>query len=77
MSACRAEALWATAYMYANLALSAYILGSITLLVVKSDEQAGVFRDHSNAMKQYSKLHAIPEVRCATSIGIACCQGAG
>ena len=40
------------------------ILGSITLLVVKSDEQAGRYRDQSNAMKQYNKLHAIPEVSC-------------
>ena len=57
-----AEAIWATCYMYANLALSAYILGSITLLVVKSDEAAGQFRDSANAMKQYIKQHSIPAV---------------
>ena len=59
-----AEAIWATIYMYTNLALSAYILGSITLLVVKSDEAAGHFRDSANAMKQYTKQHNIPQVHC-------------
>ena len=43
----------------------AQILGSITLVVIRSDEQAGAYREQSNAMKQYSRLHGIPEVPAA------------
>ena len=57
-----AEAIWATMYMYTNLALSAYILGSITLIVIKGDEAAGSFRESANAMKQYTRQHDIPQV---------------
>ncbi|KAK9810819.1 hypothetical protein WJX73_009788 [Symbiochloris irregularis] len=54
------EAIWSTIFMFVNLALSAYILGTITLLVVRSDEQAGEFREQSNAMKQYNHLNNLP-----------------
>ncbi|BDA49938.1 probable potassium channel AKT2 [Coccomyxa sp. Obi] len=39
-----AEAVWATIYMFFNLALGAYVLGTITLLVVKHDERTGRYR---------------------------------
>ena len=58
-----AEALWATIYMFFNLALGAYVLGTITLLVVKSDERTGRYRDMSQNLKQYNQVNEIPQAR--------------
>lgn len=64
VSACNTgEAIWSSIFMFVNLALSAYILGTITLLVVKSDEKAGEYREQSNSMKQYGALNDLPQVR--------------
>ena len=57
------EAVWSTIFMFVNLALSAYILGTITLLVVRSDEKAGQYREQSNTMKSYGQLNDLPKVR--------------
>lgn len=50
--------------MFFNLALGAYVLGTITLLVVKHDERTGRYRDLSFNLKQYIAVNEIPEV-CA------------
>ncbi|KAK9903334.1 hypothetical protein WJX75_003130 [Coccomyxa subellipsoidea] len=56
-----AEAVWATIYMFFNLALGAYVLGTITLLVVKHDERTGRYRDLSTNLKEYIAVNEIPE----------------
>lgn len=56
------ETMWATFYMFSNLALTAYVLGSITLIVLKGDERVGRFRDRSNNLKAYSIANDIPPV---------------
>ena len=58
------QAVWATMYMFFNLALGAYVLGTITLLVVKHDERTGRYRDLSTNLKEYIAVNEIPEVRC-------------
>jgi hypothetical protein len=40
-------------FLLFNIALGAYILGTITLLVVKSDERTGRYRDMSSNLKTY------------------------
>jgi hypothetical protein len=42
--------------MALNIAVGAYILGTITLLVVKSDEVTGKFRDKMRALESYSSV---------------------
>ncbi len=49
-------------YMFFNLALGAYVLGTITLLVVKHDERTGRYRDLSTNLKEYNAVNEIPEV---------------
>ena len=40
----------------------AYVLGTITLLVVKSDERTGRYRDMSTVLKEYIGVNEIPQV---------------
>ena len=48
-------------YMLMNVVLTAYILGTVTLLMVKSDERSGVYRDRVSLLKEYSELNSLPE----------------
>ena len=43
-------------------AQGAYVLGTITLLVVKSDERTGRYRDMSAVLKEYIGVNEIPMV---------------
>lgn len=54
---------WNSVFLLFNIALGAYILGTITLLVVKSDERTGRYRDMSSNLKTYSTLNRLPQVR--------------
>ena len=57
-----AEAVWATIYMFFNLALGAYVLGTITLIVIKHDERTGRYRDLITHLKDYIRVNEIPPV---------------
>ena len=57
-----AEAVWATIYMFFNLALGAYVLGTITLIVIKHDERTGRYRDLTSHLKDYIRVNEIPPV---------------
>jgi len=48
-------------YLLFNVVLGAYILGTVTMLMVKGDEQSKNFRDKIQALKDYSKLNELPE----------------
>lgn len=48
--------------MFYNLWLISYILGTITLLVVKHDERAGKYRERSENLKTYANINGIPKV---------------
>ena len=37
--------------------------GTVTMLMVKSDKRSKVFREQISLLKEYSKLHDLPEVR--------------
>lgn len=56
-----ANTLRAGVFLVLNIALGAYILGTISLLVVKSDERAGHFRELSANLKHYSVVNDLPE----------------
>jgi hypothetical protein len=49
-------------FMAYDIAIGAYIMGTISLLVVKADERTGDFRDRAANLKQFVQQHAIPKV---------------
>jgi ankyrin repeat protein/CRP-like cAMP-binding protein len=46
-------------YMLLNIILHSWIIGSITLLIVKHDQKTGVYRDTLQALDQYSSMHSL------------------
>lgn len=55
-----AEVIFAMVYMLYNIALNSYILGTITLLVVKADENTGVLRDCYRNVSTFARLNQLP-----------------
>ncbi|CAJ1932854.1 unnamed protein product [Cylindrotheca closterium] len=55
------EKVFAMIYMLLNITLMSYIIGSITLLVVKNDEAAGVYRHHLQILYKYCAHNNIME----------------
>lgn len=43
--------------MMVNIVVAAWIIGSITLLIVKGDERSGEYRDSLETLHDYSKMH--------------------
>ncbi len=52
-----AEQLWCILYMMSNIVIQAWIIGSITLLMIKKDEKTGHYRETLEKLDQYSKIH--------------------
>jgi ankyrin repeat protein/CRP-like cAMP-binding protein len=47
--------------MLLNIIAHSWIIGSITLLIVKQDEKTGAYRESIQTLKQYSTLHRFPK----------------
>lgn len=47
--------------MLLNMVAHAWIIGSITLLIVKQDEKTGAYRESIQTLNQYAKLHCFPK----------------
>ncbi|KAI8469642.1 MAG: hypothetical protein J3K34DRAFT_276757 [Monoraphidium minutum] len=56
-----AEAAFITLFIYINVFVGAYIIGTITLLVTRSDEETGRYRSELAVLEQYGATHAIPQ----------------
>ncbi|KAL3130260.1 hypothetical protein ABBQ38_008093 [Trebouxia sp. C0009 RCD-2024] len=54
------EAAFILCYMLFGIILNAYILGTITLLIIKHDQQTGNYRDKTGILKDYSNLNKLP-----------------
>ena len=52
------EQIWCMIFILLNIILLSWIIGSITLLIVKGDEKTGIFRDALHVLHQYSLLHS-------------------
>jgi hypothetical protein len=50
-------------YVFISIIMTAWIVGTITLLVVKSDEKTGEYRDSLSNLEVYNVTHDIPKVR--------------
>jgi ankyrin repeat protein/CRP-like cAMP-binding protein len=51
------EQIWGIIYMLLNIIISAWIIGSMTLLIVKQDEKTGLYRDSMQILKQYATMN--------------------
>jgi len=52
-----AEMIAGSIYMIFNVVIMAWVIGSITLLIVKSDEKTGVYREALQVLNKYASLH--------------------
>ena len=52
-----AEQIWGMLYMLLNMTIGAWFIGSITLLVVKSDERTGQYREALATLERYTGIH--------------------
>lgn len=52
------EQIFSMIYILLNIIIQAWMIGSITLLIVKGDEKTGVFRDALHVLHQYSALNS-------------------
>jgi ankyrin repeat protein/CRP-like cAMP-binding protein len=52
-----AEQIWSIIYMLLNIIISSWIIGSMTLLIVKQDERTSFYRDSMQILKQYAAMH--------------------
>lgn len=51
------EKLVGSFFMLCNIVVAAWIIGSITLLIVKGDEKTGQYRDNLDSLQQYGHMH--------------------
>ena len=49
-------------FMFFNILVSAYIIGTITLVVVRGDERTREYRDRMKAVSEYTDQHGIPKM---------------
>lgn len=56
-----AERTWAVLYILISTIVQAWIIGSITLLLLKKDENTGAYRDTLETFAQYSKMHSFDD----------------
>jgi ankyrin repeat protein len=52
------EQIWGMIYMLLNILIGSWIIGSMTLLVVKNDQTTGLYRDTLHTLKQYSDINS-------------------
>ena len=51
------EQVWGIIFMLLNMIIASWIIGSMTLLIVKQDEATGLYRDALQVLKQYADMH--------------------
>ena len=52
-----AEQIFGMLYMLLNVVIMSWIIGSMTLLIVKSDEKTGLYRESLQVLDKYATLH--------------------
>lgn len=60
MASLESAATRASLFLLFNITLGSYILGTITLLVVKQDERTGKYRDQSANLRQFTAANRLP-----------------
>lgn len=55
------EQIWGSVFMLLNVVIAAWIIGSITLLIVKGDEKTGEYRDSLQTLQQYGEMNSFED----------------
>jgi CRP-like cAMP-binding protein len=55
------EQIFGMIYMLLNIIIQSWIIGSITLLIVKQDEKTGDYRESLKVLDQYAQMHNLPK----------------
>lgn len=53
------EQVWGIIFILLNMIISSWIIGSMTLVIVKQDEATGLYRDALQVLKQYAAIHSL------------------
>lgn len=56
------EQVWGMTFMLLSMIISSWIIGSMTLVIVKQDEATGLYRDALQVLKQYAAIHSLDRV---------------
>ena len=56
------EVCFVICFMFFNILVSAYIIGTITLMVVRGDQRTREYRDRMKAVSEYTDQHGIPKM---------------
>jgi hypothetical protein len=67
-----AEVVFVIFFVSINLVMWAYILGSITLLVTKGDEDTGRYREKMQSLLQYCRTNRLPHVSLTIDSAASC-----
>ena len=51
------EQIWGMIFMMTNIVIASWIIGSITLLILKNDENTGEYREALQTLSQYADMH--------------------
>ena len=51
------EQVWGMMYMLSNIILQAWVIGSITLLIVRSDEKTGLYRESLQTLNHFAAIN--------------------
>lgn len=55
------EVVYTLVYVFINIVLWAYVIGSITLVVVKADEKTGAYRERMHNLDVYAAVNSLPQ----------------
>lgn len=55
------EQIWVVIYMLINIVLQSWIIGSITLVMGKSDKKTGDYRNAMETLAEFSRIHSFPK----------------
>ena len=55
------EQIWVVIYMLINIVIHSWIIGSITLVMGKSDKKTGEYRNALETLAEFSRIHSFPK----------------
>lgn len=56
-----AEQIWDIIYIFINIVFTSWVIGSITLLVVKADQKTSLYRESLAVLDKFSRMHDLDE----------------
>ncbi len=63
-----AELIFTILYLFFILFLGAYIIGTVTIMMVQADQRSSTFRDSIEHLNEYSAGNNLPDVSCSGTV---------